>query len=229
MYANFLYKLSVRVIRLYARVMLRLDVHYQSELPFGPKLFAANHPSATDPFLLPLLSSKHLGVLISGNAFAMPLFGDYLHHCGQICVTQGQGKDALDKARQRLQSGHSVGIFPEGLVSPRSGGCHPPRTGAARLAISTGVPVIPVGIYLPRERSVYLSSKLSGKHTATYWYLRGPYGMTIGKPMQFTGDAENQNLVQLVTMKMMEKIRELADESERRLRIAPAGARLPAV
>ena len=229
MYANFLYKLSVRVIRLYARLMLRLDVHYRSELPFGPKLFVANHPSATDPFLLPLLSSKHLGVLISGNAFDMPLFGDYLHHCGQICVAQGQGKDALDEARQRLQSGHSVGIFPEGLVSPRSGGCHPPRSGAARLAISTGVPVIPVGIYLPRERSVYLSSKLSGKHTAAYWYLRGPYGMTIGEPMRFTGDAEDQDLVQSVTMRMMEKIRELAEESEHRVRIAPAGARLPAV
>ncbi len=229
MYANFLYKLSVRVIRLYARIMLRLDVRLTSELPFGPKLFIANHPSATDPFLLPLLSSKHLGVLISGNAFAMPLFGDYLHYCGQICVSPGQGKEALDEAKQRLQSGHSVGIFPEGLVSPRSGGCHPPRTGAARLAISTGVPVIPVGIYLPRERSVYISSNLSGKHTAAYWYLHGPYGMTIGEPMRFSGDVEDQNLVQSVTMKMMEKIHELAEESERRVRIAPAGARLPAM
>ena len=229
MHSNFLYKLSFQVVRLFSRVMLRFDVRYNSELPIGPKIFAANHPSATDPFLLPLLSSKHLSVLISGNAFAMPLFGHYLHRIGQICVTQGQGRDALDEARQRLQSGRSVGIFPEGLVSPQSGGCHPTRTGAARLALSTGVPVIPVGIYLPRERSVYLSSNLSGKKTATYWYLHGPYGMTIGEPMQFTGNADDQDLVRSVALKIMEKIRELAEESERRVRVAPAGARLPAI
>ncbi len=229
MYANVLYKLSVQVVRFYARVMLRLDVHYHSELPAGPKIFIANHPSATDPFLLHLLSSKHLSVLVSGNAFAMPLFGYYLHSCGQICVTRGQGKNALDEGQRRVQSGHSIGIFPEGLVSPQNGGYHPPRTGAARIALSTGAPVIPIGIYLPRERNIYLSSRLSGKHTAAYWYLRGPYGMTIGEPMQFEGDIEDQYLVHVVTMKMMEKIYELAEESECRVRVAPAGARLPAI
>ncbi len=229
MHSNFLYKLSVQFVRFYSRIMLRLDVHYKCALPFGPKIFIANHPSATDPFLLHLLSSKHLSVLISGNAFAMPLFGEYLHQVGQIRVIPGQGRDALEEAAQRLQSGHSVGIFPEGLVSPRNGGYHRPRTGAARLAMSTEVPVIPVGIYLPRERSVYLSSTLSGKHTATYWYLRGPYGMTIGEPMRFTGDTEDEKLVLSVTTRMMEKIHELAEESEHRVGISPAGARLPAL
>jgi 1-acyl-sn-glycerol-3-phosphate acyltransferase len=229
MYSNFLYDLSVHVVRLYSRLMLRLDLHYNSELPPGPKIFAANHPSATDPFLMHLLSSKHLSVLISGNAFGMPLFGHYLHHCGQISVIPGQGKEALDLAQRRLQSGYSVGIFPEGLVSPQSGGSHPPHTGAARLALSTGVPVIPIGIYLPRERSVYISSRLSGKHTAAYWYLRGPYGMTVGEPMQFTGAIDAPEDIRSVTIILMEKIHALAEESERRIRVAPAGRRVPAI
>ncbi|MBI2758027.1 MAG: 1-acyl-sn-glycerol-3-phosphate acyltransferase [Chloroflexi bacterium] len=226
--ANQLYDFAVQLVHLYARAMLKLDIRWRVALPAGPKLFIANHPSASDPFLIHLLSSKHLSVLISGNAFAMPLFGRFLHCCGQISVNAGQGKDALDQAQQRLQSGHSVGIFPEGLVSPQSGGCHPPRTGAARLALMTGVPVIPIGIYLPRERSLYIESKLSGKHTAAYWYLRGPYGMTVGEPMLFTGDLEDQNLVRSVTNSMMATIHELAEESERRVRFAPSGARLPA-
>ncbi|MBI1794737.1 MAG: 1-acyl-sn-glycerol-3-phosphate acyltransferase [Chloroflexi bacterium] len=227
--ANQLYDFAVQLVHLYARTMLKLDIRWRVPLPAGPKLFIANHPSASDPFLIHLLSSKHLSVLISGNAFAMPLFGRFLHHCGQISVNAGQGKNALDQAQQRLQSGRSVGIFPEGLVSPQSGGCHPPRTGAARLALMTGVPVIPIGIYLPRERSLYIGSKLSGKHTAAYWYLRGPYGMTVGEPMLFTGDIEDQSLVHSVTNSMMAKIHELAEESEQRVRFAPSGARLPAV
>lgn len=229
MSTNRLYGLTVQFVRLYARLMLKLDVHFQGPLPLGPKLFVANHPSASDPFLIHLLSSKHLSVLVSGNAFAMPLFGRFLHHCRQISVIPGQGKDALDQAEKRLKSGQSVGIFPEGLVSPPAGGYHPARTGAARLALATGVPVIPIGIYLPRERTLYIKSTLTGKHTAAYWYLRGPYGMTVGEPMRFTGNAQDQNLVRAITAHMMEKIHQLAEESEQRVRFAPSGARMPAI
>lgn len=226
-----LYYFAVQFIRLYARVMLKLDIRWHAApLPAGPKLFVANHPSASDPFLIHLLSFRQLSVLISGNAFDMPLFGRFLHHCGQISVIRGQGRGgALDQALHRLQSGHSVGIFPEGLVSPRSGGCHPPRTGAARLALITGAPVVPIGIYLPRERRLFIESKLTGKRTSAYWYLRGPYGMTVGEPMLFTGDIEDQSLVRSVTNSMMAKIHELAEESEQRLRFAPSGSRLPAI
>lgn len=95
----------------------------------------------------------------------MPLFGVFLHYMEQNCVSSEQGKDAMESAKARLRAGHSVGIFPEGLVSPQEGGCHPPHTGAARLAVSTGATVIPIGIYLRRERSIYIQLKLSGKNT----------------------------------------------------------------
>lgn len=51
--------------------------------------------------------------------------------------------------------------------------------------------------------------------------------MTIGEPMLFTGDNEDKNVVHSVTSKMMAKIHELAEESERRVRFSPSGARLP--
>src|SRR5215510_3402043 len=119
---NRLYALAVQFVRLYARSMLKLDIAWRAPLPAGPKLFVANHPSATDPFLIHLLTSKPLSVMISGNAFDVPLFGEFLHHCGQISVEAGAGRDALEQAELRLRAGHSVGIFPEGLVSPRGGG-----------------------------------------------------------------------------------------------------------
>ncbi len=226
MRGNLMYRFTVFCIRVYTRVMLKFDTHWHGDLPSGPKLFIANHPSASDPFIIHLLSSDHLSVLISGNAFAMPLFGIFLHYMEQICVSSEQGKDAMESAKARLRAGHSVGIFPEGWISPESG-YNRPHSGAARLALSTGVPVIPVGIYLPRERRLFIESKLSGKYTYAYWYLRGPYSMTIGEPMLFTGDIEDKNVVHSVTSMMMAKIHELAEESERRVRFAPSGVRLP--
>jgi len=229
MYGNLLYRLAVFAVRIYARVLLRLDVRWQTSLPAGPKLFVANHPSATDPFVISQLlysrnHSKHLSVLISGNAFEMPVFGGFLRKIEQISAAPGQSRSAFDQAQARLRAGHSVAIFPEGLVSPRQGGCHPPHSGAARLALSTGVPVIPVGIYLPRERSYYIASKLTGKSTAAYWYLHGPYGMTVGAPLQFRGQAEDPQEIRSVTSSIMENIAALMEESERRIRrFVPSG------
>jgi 1-acyl-sn-glycerol-3-phosphate acyltransferase len=228
MSTHLLYNLTIQLVRLYSRIMLKLDVRFSAPLPAGPKLFIANHPSATDPFLIHLLSSRPLSVLISGHAFSVPVFGRYLRHVGQIAVLPGQGSDALEQAKVRLGAGQSVGIFPEGWISPLEG-YNSPRTGAARLALETGVPVIPIGIYLPRERRVHISSRLSGKYTEAFWYIRGPYGMTVGEPVCFSGNAEDKNLVRSVTNSMMARIHELAEESEQRVRFAPSGSKVPAL
>src|SRR4030042_5969599 len=168
---NILYELGRVLLKGYAGLFFKLDVHWHDpKRPDGAKLFVANHPSATDPFMIHLW--ERMSVLISGNAFSFPVLGRLIRETGQIPVERGQGVRALDDARRLLEAGHSVGIFPEGTFSPRSGGLQEPRTGAARLAISTGVPVVPVGIYLPRERSLKIESRLSGTPTIGYWYLR---------------------------------------------------------
>jgi 1-acyl-sn-glycerol-3-phosphate acyltransferase len=204
-------------IRIFARVMLRLEIRCHADLPMGPKIFVANHPSATDPFLIHLVSSQPMSVLISANAFAVPVFGFFLRKMKQIPVKHGQGNLALEDAQRLLNEGGSVTIFPEGDFSPQEGGLRPPRTGAARLAISTGAPIIPVGIHLPRERSFCIRSNISGKPTLGYWYLRGPYQITVGQPMKFEGNAEDRDQVHKVSLNIMERIRLLAQESEKRM------------
>ncbi|MGC8856855.1 MAG: lysophospholipid acyltransferase family protein [Anaerolineae bacterium] len=216
MKTNILYETSRLLVKVYARFFLKLDIQWREQLPEGPKLFIANHPSATDPFLIHLLSN--MSVLITGNAFTFPILGMYLKQLGQISVVPGQGKEALDRAVELLRQGHSVGIFPEGRFSPPEGGMAPARSGAARLALATGVPVIPVGIYLPRERCWQITTRIQGKQMVGYWYLRGPYAMTVGTPMQFSGDPENREHVTYVTETMMEWLATLAGESEERLR-----------
>ncbi len=215
-----LYKAGNILIRLYAHLMLQLDIHQHDELPAGPKLFVANPPSATDPFLLHLISRQQISVMITEKAFAVPILGAYMRKVRQIPVPLVEGSTALEEARQILAGDHSVGIFIEGRISPREGGFNPPRTGAARLALTAGAPVVPVGIYLPRDRTIRITSGITGKQTSAHWYLRGPYSVTIGRHMQYEGDVEDRERVTIVTHEIMRSIRLLAHESEQRTRKA---------
>jgi 1-acyl-sn-glycerol-3-phosphate acyltransferase len=219
MSSNLLYEFACGLVRLYAGVMLKMDILWHADLPAGAKLFVANHPSGTDPFLIHLLSQ--MSVLITANAFAFPLFGTYIRKAGQIPVLPSKGDQAFEEARQLLVNGGSVGIFPEGTYSPQDGTFREPRSGAARLAFKTGVAVIPVGIHLVREKSFHFSMKMKGVQMGGYWYLYGPYAMTVGKPMYFHGNPDDRESVRIAARKMMDAIRLLASESETRLQQVP--------
>ena len=216
---NLIYKLSRGVINLYARLMLRIDIRWMENLPDGPVIFAANHPSATDPFLIHLVSSKPVSVCITHTAFSAPILGPFMRFIYQISVIPGYGERTLARAVQLMSMGRTVAIFPEGLISPIEGGLHHPRSGVARLALSTGVPVIPIGISLNKALSTSITSDISGSETTAWWYLRGPYVVTVGQPLQFEGQSEDRSKVHSVSLQIMESIQALVHESDtRRLR-----------
>jgi 1-acyl-sn-glycerol-3-phosphate acyltransferase len=159
MFSRLFYGLSRLVINSYARLMLKMDVHWQGELPEGPVLFAANHPSTTDPILIHLLTTKLMSVMINSKVFSIPVLGTFMRTMKQISVIPGKGEEVLEEAHQALTIGRSVAIFPEGLISPKDG-FHSPRSGVARLALKSGVPVLPLGIYLADEGCKRIPTKL---------------------------------------------------------------------
>jgi 1-acyl-sn-glycerol-3-phosphate acyltransferase len=214
---TFFYKLGRRLICLYAQFLLNMDVFWEAHLPPGPKLIVANHPSTTDPFYLLTLFPQPLSMLIIEHAFHAPLFGSILHFSGHIPVQAADKHAAFEAAQYRLQNGQSVVVFPEGDLSPREGGSLPAHSGAARLALSTGATVIPIGIYLKRERARRFISKFGDKSETGYWFLRGSYGMTIGKPMHFNGNVEDRPYVKSISKTIMDVIDSLALTSQRRV------------
>ena len=185
-------------------------------IPDGPVIIAANHPSATDPFLIHLVSSKPVSVCITHTAFSVPILGPFMRFVNQISVIPGLGEKTLARAVQMLSMGRAVAIFPEGLISPIEGGLHKPRSGVARLALSTGVPVIPVGISLNKAYSKRITSGISGSETTAWWYLHGPYVVTVGQPLIFKGQSDDRDNVHLVSLQIMESIQALVQESETR-------------
>lgn len=211
-----------------AKLLFDMDVHFKAPLPPGPKIIAPNHPSTTDPFLILTLAQEQTSILIEDVMFKVPIFGRYLKHAGHIKVVREQGRDAFDAALRRLRSGRSVVIFPEGDISPPDGGIHAPRSGAARLALESGAPVIPVGIELDRQRLRQIETQVDGRVETGTWYFSGPYAMTVGQPLYFKGDASDRERVSAVGERIMQRITALMDESQRRIAAADSRTRAPA-
>jgi len=212
-----LYKAGRQAVRLYAHLLLKQDVFWQSLPPKGPMLVVANHPSTTDPFYLLTLFAQPISLMLIESSFQVPIFGRLLHRSGHIRVRRADKHAAFNEAHKRLQAGQSVAIFPEGNHSPRQGGILSPRSGAARLALLTGVPVIPVGIYLRLSQAFTISTKIAGYPTTGYWYLKGPYGMTIGHAMKFEGDCQDGECVAGTSEIIMKQLTSLAKDSEKRV------------
>ncbi len=224
-----LYGVGKSLVAWYTRLMLRMDVAWEAPLPQGPKILAPNHPTTTDPFFLMTLTQEPVSILVTGAAFEVPLFGRYLDAAGHVPVAKGEGalpaarRATFEAARTLLKEGRNVAIFLEGSLSPENGGLCRPRTGAARLALITGAPVIPVGIALLQERVRRFEPEIQGQKEFGRFYLRGPYAMTVGRPLWLQGDVEDWAYVRQETERIMAHIARLVQCSQDRIAAMRAG------
>lgn len=114
----------------------------------GPALIAPNHISFIDSiFVLALMPRRTLAV---GKAEYMDSWKTrhLFPAIGMIPLDRSGGSAsaaALDQAAASLERGDLFLIYPEGTRS-RDGFLHRGRTGVARLALRTGVPIVPLGI-----------------------------------------------------------------------------------
>lgn len=216
-----MYWFSRPVVTTYTGTMLDMNVEKKSPFPKGAKIIAANHPTTTDPFFVASMLRQQSFIMINELLFQVPVLGAYLRRSGHIQVAAGSGQQAVDQALALLRQGKTIIIFPEGALSPSEGGFQNARTGVARLAVASGVPVIPVGIHLERERIKRIKSTVQGKVEYGVWYLKGPYFMTTGEPLTFRGDVEDREHVRRTAQIIMHHIIEMAWESELRMHQTP--------
>jgi 1-acyl-sn-glycerol-3-phosphate acyltransferase len=119
--------------------------------PSGGYVLAAGHLSNLDPWAigLPLWPHRFLRFMAKSELFWFPL-GPFIRACGAFKVHRGRADaDAIQTAVDLARGGHVIAMFPEGtrrkkgLMKTRRPQSH---TGAARIAIEAGVPLIPAGI-----------------------------------------------------------------------------------
>jgi 1-acyl-sn-glycerol-3-phosphate acyltransferase len=142
-----LYRMARLVLVPFFRVYLRLEGVGAEHIPDrGPAILAANHRSFLDPFVIGALARRPVYYMAKRELFERPLQARLLSALGAFPVDRGTGDEqAMDTARALLDRGECVVIFPEG-TRIRRGPLAAPRRGAARLALQTGAPVVPVAV-----------------------------------------------------------------------------------
>lgn len=130
-------------------VLWRVEIEGRENVPkHGPAVLAANHQSFCDSFFLPLVMKRRVTYVAKAEYFDDWKTAWFFRAAGQIPMNRGGGdasQRALDTAKEVLEGGSLLGIYPEGTRSPDIR-LHKGHTGVARLAIGCGVPIIPVGI-----------------------------------------------------------------------------------
>lgn len=127
---------------------IQLEVHGRENLePDKPCIYAANHQSAFDIFVL-LAVLPPVKFLAKIELFSIPLFGIALARAGSLPVDRSNRQAAvksIDRAAQAVRGGSSIIIFPEGTRSPTKEMLEFKKGGFV-LAIKSGQPIVPISI-----------------------------------------------------------------------------------
>lgn len=167
-----------RIIWLYGRVwtwVLRLllpvliDTGTVTDYP-SPCIVVANHQSFFDAFCMGALPIYDLVFVVRSWPFRIPFYGPYMRRGEYLNSEHLSCDDFLDQAAARLRKGISVIIFPEGTRSP-DGTLGRFYSGAFKLSLETGVPVVPLclqglGEFLPKGHAWVRKTSITIKKMA---------------------------------------------------------------
>lgn len=178
----------------------------------GPAIIAGNHLSIADWLFVPLMVPRRITFLAKNEYFTSPGFKGKLQKwffsgTGQYPIDRTGGdkaQAALDTARRLLGEGRLVGLYPEGTRSP-DGRLYKGKTGMARLALETGVPVIPVAVIGTNEVCPPGTKKWRRKRVT----------VKIGAPIdfeRFDGMGGNRFIERAVTDEVMYELMQLSGQ-----------------
>ncbi len=150
----------------------------------GPLILASNHLSFMDSMVIPVAVPRQVAFLaksdyFTGTGFKGALSRAWFTFFGMIPVDRDDSRSAqqsLEAALEVLGSGGAFGIYPEGTRS-LDGRLYRGRTGVGYLALTAGVPVVPVALS-GTEKLQPVGSRLPRLAKVT---------VSFGKPLDFTG------------------------------------------
>jgi 1-acyl-sn-glycerol-3-phosphate acyltransferase len=165
----------------------------------GPAILASNHLAVMDSFFLPLVVRRRITFLAKAEYFTGTGLKGWLSRwfftaVGQVPIDRADAdaaQAALNTAEQVLLQGKLMGMYPEGTRSP-DGRLYKGKTGLARLALHTGVPVIPVAM---------IGTNVVNPPGSTMLRF-GRVTVRFGKPMDFSrfeGMAGNRFIERAIT------------------------------
>ncbi|MDP4280808.1 MAG: lysophospholipid acyltransferase family protein [Bacteroidota bacterium] len=145
---------------LYWKVRIRGREKIQKGVPY---VMVSNHQSGADIMVLFKLH-RHFKWVAKKELFYVPFIGWAMALNRYIPIIRSEGRSKLtmmDRAKEAIGQGNSVIIFPEGTRT-RDGHIQPFKSGAFRLAIETGAPVLPIvvkGTFVAIKKGEFLIYK----------------------------------------------------------------------
>ncbi|GAB3262964.1 lysophospholipid acyltransferase family protein [Kineosporia babensis] len=181
----------------------------------GPAILASNHLSFSDHFFLPLHVDRKITFLakaeyFNGRGIKGWLTASFFRGVGQIPIERSGGRAseaALRTGMKVLDKGELLGIYPEGTRSP-DGRLYRGRTGVARMALESGIPVIPVAMISTFE--VQPPGRLIPRLLP-----KGQVGVVIGEPLDFSryeGMSTDRFVLRSVTDEIMYQLMVLSNQ-----------------
>lgn len=150
----------------------------------GPLIVISNHPTYMDPAFVGLGLRRHVVWMAWDEIFSWPIAGGLTRAFRALPVDLEKPRPSMMRAaRAVLDHGLALGVFPEG---GRTTGLGVDRfkPGGARLAVATGVPVLPVSI--SGAQRVWPKSAafpgVGGRVTVTYHDVLDPSAIESGRP-----------------------------------------------
>lgn len=193
------YSAAAATLGLYVRATMRLRVQGTENIPrHGAAVLVANHVSHLDPIVLGVIINRlgrRVRFIAVDELFQKPLLGSMLRALHQI-PNNGQPRGILRAGGKALAQGDLVLIYPEGTI-PTAEPVRP-RRGAAVLAISQRVDIIPMASRGLERRAFSLR-----RRRVNVW---------IGSPIDLT-DTRNMERIpyKTITESLLESIRRLPD------------------
>lgn len=178
----------------------------------GPAILASNHLAVADSFFLPLVVRRRITFLAKSEYFTgkgpKGAFNRWFYTVsGQVPIDRTNAdaaQAALETAQRILGEGKLLGMYPEGTRSP-DGRLYKGKSGLARLALETGVPVIPVAM---------IGTDVVNPPGSKMWRF-GQVTVRFGKPMDFTrfdGMAGNRFIERAVIDEVMYELMKLSGQ-----------------
>lgn len=175
--------------------------------PDGPAILAPNHLSVIDPFFVTLVAPRFVTFIGKAEYFDSWQTRVFMEMGGVIPVRrEDPAESSLESGKRVLSAGNLLGIFPEGTRSP-DGRLYKGKTGAARMAVDVGCPIVPTGLIGTRH--------VMPKH-AKVPGLGPRVSVKFGRPMTVPPEGrEDPRVLRVFTDELMQEIQRLTGQEYR--------------
>ncbi len=186
------YNIAINVIGCVLKVFMLFKIRGKENIPAdGAFLLCSNHTSAMDPVLIAAGCKRQLTFMAKEELFKVFLLGHLIKALGAFPIKRGRGDAAAVMATLKIMKrGGATLIFPEG-TRMKKGERKEVSGGIIRLAIQSGVPIVPACVT---------------KNTVTY-----------GKPISYAeygGDVQDAEKMQALADNLMDTIYSLSQDKK---------------